>query len=104
MQVILSTYIDIIIIKTFLIDSILISAKILVSKGLLLRFFTCGWAVAIKTLAYFLFIIEEYFNIVYINNKHLFYFANYILERSTNLFLVTFPLVGKSVFLTQIQI
>lgn len=73
MQVILSTYIDIIIIKTFLIDSILI--------------------------------IEEYFNIVYINNKHLFFFfANYILERSTNLFLVTFPLVGKSVFLTQIQI
>lgn len=75
MQVILSTYIDIIIIKTFLIDSILISAKILVSKGLLLRFFTCGWAVAIKTLAYFLFIIEEYFNIVYINNKHLFFFC-----------------------------
>lgn len=43
MQVTLSTYIDIIIIKTFLIDSILI--------------------------------IEEYFNIVYINNKHLFFFC-----------------------------
>lgn len=55
----------------------------------------------------FVSIVEEYFEVVNIKNKYLIHFVNFILGESSqiqNLFLVTFPLVGKSPFLTQIQI